>query len=447
MIGLQDDCDRASHAACCLGPHAAFAVRASHVLEKYTLHPTPDIMSQNELPAGENDDTIERVTGVDSHTENPLGGHTGTPRGDHIAEPLRSVHTSNLPEILERLGCSLMVSTYQAGRLVMLRSQDGVLNTHFRSFEKPMGLALSDNRLAVGAANSIWEFHNLPAVGEKLNAETESSSASQHDACFLPRVTHWTGDIQIHEMAWVGQGTEAELWFVNTRFSCLCKRSSLYNFQPVWRPSFINSFMPSDCCHLNGLGLREGKPKYVTALGETSVPRGWRENKKDGGILMDVETGDVITRGLSMPHSPRWYRGKLWVLESGRGGVGYIDSGTGKYVELIALPGFTRGLAFCGPLAFVGLSQVRETAVFGGVPIAEQQLEERTCGVWIVNLETAQTIAFVKFEDAVQEIFAVEIIPHRFPELVNEEKELLDGSFELPEDVLAGVPPEMRSHE
>ena len=397
-------------------------------------------MSQSELSAGENDDTIDSTSGPHANPDNE--------RGDHVVEPLRSVHTSNLPDILEHLGCSLMVSTYQAGRLVMLRSQDGVLNTHFRSFEKPMGIALSDNRLAVGASNSIWEFHNLPAVGEKLNAEMESSSSvSQHDACFLPRVTHWTGDIQIHEMAWVGQGTEAELWFVNTRFSCLCKRSGLYNFQPVWRPSFINSFMPGDCCHLNGLGLRDGVPKYVTALGETSVARGWRENKKDGGILMDVESGEVITRGLSMPHSPRWYRDRLWVLESGRGGLGYIDSETGKYVEVITLPGFTRGLAFCGPLAFVGLSQVRETAVFGGVPIAEQQLEERTCGVWIVNLETAQTIAFVKFEDAVQEIFAVEVIPHRFPELVNEEKELLDGSFELPDDVLAGVPPEMRSDE
>ena len=102
-------------------------------------------------------------------------------------------------------------------------------------------------------------------------------------------------------------------------------------------------------------------------------------------------------------------------------------------------------MAFCGPLAFVGLSQIRETAVFGGIPIAEKNLQERTCGVWVVNLETAETVAFVKFEDAVQEIFAVEIAPHRFPELINEEKDLLDGSFELPDDVLAGVPPEMRS--
>ena len=419
-------------------PHAYLVARAGIFIVHYTFNPTFAIMSQSELPAEESVNMSKSASGARTQID--------TERGGHAVEPLRSVHTSNLPEILEHLGCSLMVSTYQAGRLVMLRSQDGVLNTHFRSFEKPMGIALSDNRLAVGAANSIWEFHNLPAVGEKLNAETDAS-ASGHDACFLPRVTHWTGDIQIHEMAWVGQGTESELWFVNTRFSCLCKRSGLYNFQPVWRPSFINSYMPGDSCHLNGLGLRDGVPKYVTALGETSVARGWRENKKDGGILMDVESGEVLTRGLSMPHSPRWYRDRLWVLESGRGGLGYIDSGTGKYVELIVLPGFTRGLAFCGPLAFVGLSQVRETAVFGGVPIAEQQLNERTCGIWIVNLETAQTIAFVKFEDAVQEIFAVEVIPHRYPELVNEEKELLDGSFELPDDVLAGVPPEMRSGE
>ncbi|MDB4749972.1 TIGR03032 family protein [Rubripirellula sp.] len=390
--------------------------------------PTPIIMSSSEVPPTPSDESSVNKQGDD-----------GAP------EPLRSVHTSNLPEILEHLGCSLMVSTYQAGRLVMLRTQNGTLNTHFRSFDKPMGLALSDNRLAVGAANSIWEFHNLPAVGEKLNADSDPPVTTQHDACFLPRVTHWTGDIQIHEMAWVGQGTEAELWFVNTRFSCLCIRSGLYNFQPVWRPSFITDFIPGDCCHLNGLGLRQGVPRYVTALGETANARGWRENKKDGGILMDVESGDVITRGLSMPHSPRWYQDRLWVLESGHGGLGYIESETGKYVELIALPGFTRGLAFCGPLAFVGLSQVRETAVFGGVPIAEKQLDQRTCGVWVVNIETAKTVAFVKFEDAVQEIFAVEVVPHRFPELVNEQKDLLDGSFELPDDALDGVPPEMRS--
>lgn len=366
-------------------------------------------------------------------------------------EPLRSVHTSNLPEIFEQLGISVMVSTYQAGRLVMLRSQDGVLNTHFRSFDKPMGLAVSDNRLAVGAAMSIWEFHNLPAVCGKLNkpdSEDESAAASlpQHDACFLPRTTHWTGDIQIHEMAWVGRGNEAQLWFVNTLFSCLCVRSDTYNFAPVWRPPFINSYVPGDCCHLNGLGLRDGVPRYATALGEVDTPGGWRDNKKDGGILIDIESSEVILRGLSMPHSPRWYNGRLWILESGTGSFGFIDPGTGKYQSITQLDGFTRGLSFAGPLAFIGLSQVRESAVFGGVPIAERALEERICGVWVVNIETGQTVGFVKFEDAVQEIFAVEVLAGtRCPELVNEDRELLGGSFELPDDALADVPSELRA--
>ena len=372
-------------------------------------------------------------------------------------EPLRSLHTSNIPAILDHFGMSLLVSTYQAGRLVMFRSQGDVLNTHFRNFDKPMGLAVGDNRLAVGSGISIWEFHNIPAVGRKVDEKEagDSSESSEqervaeitrrHDACFLPRLTHWTGDIQIHEMAWVGQGNDAELWFVNTLFSCLCIRSDIHNFQPVWRPWFVSKYVPGDCCHLNGLGLRDGVPRYVTALGETDEPGKWRENKKDGGLLIDIQSNEIILRGLSMPHSPRWYQGRLWLLESGKGSFGYIDPATGRYESIIELPGFTRGLSFAGPFAFIGLSQVRESAVFGGVPIAERALEERVCGVWVVNIETGEQVGFVQFEDQVQEIFAVEVLPNRYPELVNEDRELLSGSFELPDEALSDVPEELRA--
>ena len=241
-------------------------------------------------------------------------------------------------------------------------------------------------------------------------------------------------------MAWVGAGNEAQLWCVNTLFSCLCTVSPIYSFTPLWRPPFVDQYVPGDCCHLNGLGLRDGRPRYVTALGETNRPGGWRENKRDGGLLIDVASNEIIARGLSMPHSPRWYADRLWLLESGRGGFGYIDQHDGTYHEVASLPGFTRGLSFVGPLAFVGLSQVRESAVFGGVPIAERALEERICGVWVIHIESGETIGFVKFEDAVQEIFAVEILPTRYPELINENRELLAGSFELPEEALRDVP-------
>jgi uncharacterized protein (TIGR03032 family) len=350
--------------------------------------------------------------------------------------PLRSVHTSNFSAILQELGVSVLVTTYQAGKLVMLRPDGERLNTHFRGFSKPMGLAVDGDRLAIGTSVEIWEYHNAPAVARCLEP------AGRHDACFLPRSSVCTGDVQIHEMAWArSRGDDPELWFVNTRFSCLCTRSPIHSFVPRWRPPFISALAPEDRCHLNGLCLAEGRPAFVTALGTTDTPGGWRANKKGGGVLMEVATGEVITRGLSMPHSPRWYDGRLWVLESGSGGFGYVDPATGKYEELAVLPGFTRGLDFCGPLAFIGLSQVRESAVFSGIAIAERPLAERCCGVWVVNIHTGQTIAFVKFEDAVQEIFAVQVLPGvRHPDVINDQPRLIADAFVVPDEALDLVP-------
>ena len=321
---------------------------------------------------------------------------------------------------------------------MILRAQGDVINTHFRSFDKPMGLAIRPGRLAIGSAHCIWEFHDLPAVGAKVKQEGEASTAI-HDACFLPRTTHWTGDVQVHEMAWVG-ADQSDLWFINTRFSCLCRRSETYSFEPVWRPWFVKQYEPTDVCHLNGLAVRDQQVRYVTALGQTNQAAGWRENKRDGGILIDVIANEIIAEGLSMPHSPRWYRDRLWLLESGTGSFGFIDSKSGKYESIVQLDGFTRGVSFAGPLAFVGLSQVRESAVFGGIPIAEKSLKERLCGVWVINIESGQTIGFVRFEDAVQEIFSVEVLHAHYPELVNEDRSLLAGSFELPDDTLQEVP-------
>jgi len=358
-----------------------------------------------------------------------------TPSDQATPAPLRSVHTSNFPGLLDQLGISLVVTTYQAGKVVLLRADGGLLNTHFRDLPAPMGVALRGNRLAIGGPWSIWEFHNVPAVARKIEP------VGRHDACFLPRLLHVTGNVQIHEMAWVGD----ELWFVNTRFSCLCTRDLEHSFVPRWRPPFITALAPQDRCHLNGLGLVDGQPRYVTALGLTDTPGGWRQNKKDGGVLLSLPDGEVVTRGLSMPHSPRWYDNRLWLLESGQGGLGAVDLPSGKYQAVAQVPGFTRGLDFHGPLAFVGLSQVRETAVFSGIPITEPS-RERNCGVWVVDLRSGQTIAFVRFEDQLQEIFGVQVLPGiRYPELLNDgQHEFVADSFVLPDDALRDALPELR---
>jgi uncharacterized protein (TIGR03032 family) len=358
-------------------------------------------------------------------TESPPAAGDGT-------EPLRAVHTANFPALLRRLGASLLVTTYQAGKLVMVRDEGDHLNAHFRSFPAPMGLALHGNRLAIGTSTQIWEFHDVPAVAAKLGP------APAHDACFLPRRCHVTGNVQVHEMAW-GEGDD--LWFVNTRFSCLCTLDPSCSFAPRWRPPFVTALEPTDRCHLNGLAMADGRPRYVTALGATDSAGGWRTDKARGGVLLDVPSGEVVASGLSMPHSPRLHAGRLWVCESGAGTLGIVDPKTGRYDPVAAVPGFTRGLDFAGGLAFVGLSQVRESAVFSGIPITERLAEsERTCGVCAVDLATGRPVGLLRFESAVQEVFAVQVLPGKqYPDLINDDPKLLENSFVLPDEALLDV--------
>ncbi len=369
--------------------------------------------------------------------ESPLNAETAA---SPLPQPLRSKHTSNFPALLEQLGISVLVTTYQAGKLVILRGDGDHVNTHFRDLPRPMGLAADATRLAVGTAREIRQYRNMTPVCRRLEPP------GRHDACFLARAAHVTGDIDVHEMAWAGD----ELWFVNTRFSCLCTLNGIHSFVPRWRPPFVTALAPDDRCHLNGLGLapdRNGQPtpRFATALAATDTPQGWREHKKDGGVLLEVPSGNVLARGLSMPHSPRWIRDRLWLLESGQGGLGWVDLAAGRYHSIAELPGFTRGLDVHGNLAFVGLSQVRESAVFSGIPIAERALAERNCGVWVVDLRTGQTVAFLRFEDAVQEVFAVQVLPGlRYPELGPEDPKLLADSYDLPSVALEDVPAALR---
>lgn len=348
-----------------------------------------------------------------------------------MALPFASQHTESFPDALRQLGVSVLVSTYQAGRLIILRAGEDALNTHFCSLERPMGVAAAGGRVAVGTGFQLIEYYDVPAVARKL------PDGVAHDACYLPRQIQITGDIDIHEMAY---GSDGELWLVNTRMSCLCTRDPAYSIRPRWRPPFISGYDLSDRCHLNGLALKDGQPAFVTALGRSDRPAGWRANKARGGLLMTVPEGRSIADDLSMPHSPRWHQDRLWVLESGAGTLAMVDPADGRRIVVAELPGFTRGLDFVGRYAFVGLSQVRETAVFAGLPLTER-VSERHCGVWIVDTETGATVAFVVFTGSVQEIFAVQVLPHRHPALLDLDDELLRISYALPDAALADVAP------
>jgi uncharacterized protein (TIGR03032 family) len=352
-----------------------------------------------------------------------------TPTSQEAPAEIRGVHSASFAPLLQQLGISLLVSTYQAGKLLLVRADGNGLNTLCRDFEAPMGLAATPDELMIGTRQHVWNYHTH-RIPRLLKPE------GRYDACYLPRLAYVTGDIQSHEMAWCGGDGRTvpptpELWIVNTRFSCLCTLNGTHSFLPRWFPPFITEQASDDRCHLNGLGVRDGQPRYVTCLAPSNTPAGWRADKARGGCLLDVPTGAVISRGLSMPHSPRWHLGRLWVLESGQGSLAVVDEQTGRWEPVAFLPGFTRGIDFYGQIAFIGLSQVRDSAIFSGLPLTDR-LEERICGVYAVDLASGQTLAFLQFQGAVREIFAVQVLPIPFPDLVCDDKTVIGNSFLLP---------------
>jgi uncharacterized protein (TIGR03032 family) len=313
---------------------------------------------------------------------------------------VRHEYSRALPGLLSQLGVSLLVSTYQAGKVVAVGVAQGELTLSYHNFERAMGLAIRPDSIAVGARAQIWFLQSARNLAARV------APAGRHDACFLTRTSHFTGEVQAHELCWAGD----ELWLVNTAFSCLCTLDGRNSFVPRWQPPFLSALAAEDRCHLNGMALVDGVPKYVTCLAETDTPQGWRPGKVTSGCLIDVASGQTVARGFAMPHSPRVHGGRVWMLHSGAGQLVLIDPGRGKAETVAELPGYTRGLALYDRFAFVGLSKIRETSTFGGMPIAERRPELK-CGVGVVDLSTGRLAAHLEFVTGVEEIFDVQVVP------------------------------------
>jgi uncharacterized protein (TIGR03032 family) len=340
---------------------------------------------------------------VEVEVTRPSAEAYAAPPGEKGAPPTREIrheYTHSLAPLLGQLGVSLLVSTYQAGKVASVGVAAGELALTYYNFERAMGLAVKHDGIAVAARAQIW----LLQAAHDLAARIEP--AGQHDACFLTRSSHFTGEIQAHELAWEGD----ELWLVNTAFSCLCTLDGRHSFVPRWRPPFLTALTADDRCHLNGLAVANGAPRYVTALAETDTPQGWRANRVHSGCLIDVASGETVARGFAMPRSPRVHRGRVWMLHSGAGQLVLVDPASGRAETVTELPGYTRGLAMYDRFAFVGLSKVRETSTFGGMPIAERRPELK-CGVGVVDLTSGRLVAHLEFVTGVEEIFDVQVLP------------------------------------
>lgn len=313
---------------------------------------------------------------------------------------LKITSSNHLAAWLLQEQISFAFTTYQTNRLFFVGvNADGRLAAHERLFDKPMGLYADGDRLYLSSRYQIWHFDNHLAPRELQG---------NCDRLYIPRTAHTTGDLNVHDVV---VDDAQNIIFVNTDFSCLATLSPDYSFAPLWQPPFISKLVAEDRCHLNGLAMKEGKPAYVTACSSTDTAAGWRNCRTDGGVVIDVANNEIVASGLSMPHSPRFYGGKLWLLNSGTGELGYIEGK--KFAPVAFCPGFMRGLAFWGDVVLVGLSKLR-ARTFSGL-ILEERLAKQglvpQCGLMVIDLKSGSLLHWLHLEGVVEELFDVVVLP------------------------------------
>jgi uncharacterized protein (TIGR03032 family) len=314
--------------------------------------------------------------------------------------------SAGLGQWLNEVRGSIALTTYQAGRLFLVGSKpDGGLRAHERRIEQCQGLWTDGDTLWLSSRAMLWRFANDLAAGE-----TTERGATRR---FVPREARVTGAIDVHDIAIGDTGGGTGPIFVATAWNCLATISEQASFRPLWRPPFVSALVAEDRCHLNGLAMDGARPAFVTAVSRSDVADGWRERRRDGGVVIDVASGEVVAGGLSMPHSPRLHDGRLWLLNSGTGEFGWIDTASGRFEPVAFCPGYARGLAFCGRRAVIGLSRPRNMT-FEGLAL-QDRLEakdtEPRCGLIVVDLDSGRTVEWLRFTDPIAELYDVAVLP------------------------------------
>lgn len=337
--------------------------------------------------------------------------------------PFACRYTPEFAELLAGLGVSLAISTYQAGKVLLVSSDGERLTQLPRSFPTPMGIAVEGSRMAIAAKDELVLLADDPRL-----AATYPRKPGHYDALYMPRSTHFCGPLAVHDLAWGRDG----LVGVCTLFSCLLAPDDRFSFRPLWRPPFVSSLAPEDRCHLNGLAMREGVPRFVTALGATDTVEGWREGKLAGGVLIDVGSGEIALSGLAMPHSPRVFGEKLWLLLAASGELVVADPEAGRREVVNRVPGFARGLARHEDYLFAGFSKLRPGRAFDDLPLARPGASR--CGVAAIHAPTGAIVGELEYINSCSEIYDVQVLPGvRRPGILGPESPFRRNGLSLPD--------------
>lgn len=374
---------------------------------------------QNDSGIQSNQDRPELDTGLDAVATGAPAPEQAEATAASTGQPAPQAHQSarDITKLKVEKSCSrglagwlaqhrlsLAITSYQTGRIYLVGSdQQGRVSFFERIFERAMGVVGNAQRIYLGGLYQLWRFENVLRPNEVIHG--------QFDKCYVPRNAQTIGDLDIHEL---GIRKDGRVVFVNTKYSCLAELSPTHSFKAIWKPKFISKLAPEDRCHLNGLAMVEGEPKYVTAVCKSDSVDGWRERRRDGGVVIDVQTDEIVCEGLSMPHSPRWHNGKLWLLNAGTGQLGWVDFEKKAFVPHAFVPGFARGLSIIGNVAAVGLSKPRNQR-FEGLQL-DDELKQRDaepwCGVQIISLANGDVLNWIRFDGDMGEIFDISFLPN-----------------------------------
>jgi uncharacterized protein (TIGR03032 family) len=342
--------------------------------------------------------------------------------------PFSYSYSPNIPELLLGLKCSLAISTYQTGKVVVFSAKnENELIQLPRTFRKPMGMALSGHKLAIATSDSVVVTANSPGLASKY-----PPNPNVYDALFVPRSSYYTGPLDLHDIHYTKHG----LVGVNTMFSCLINIGENYSFESIWKPPFISELKPEDRCHLNGLALDpiEKTPKYVTGLGTGDSQRSWKEGMLTGGVLLDIASGESVIEGLPVPHTPRIYNGELWMLLSATGELVKVNPENGTYDIITQLNGFVRGMDKIGDYLFIATSKLRpNSSLFKDAPIAQRSV---VCGISVVYLPTGQPCGSITYNTSVEELYDLVVLPNMIrPNILNLEKGVHQNSIVTEDEV------------
>ncbi len=314
--------------------------------------------------------------------------------------------------LLQKQKISLLISREYENILIMLTASKGKLTQSFFPLAHPSGIAVhpSAKQFYVASTrnpNRIVEFSRASSEHKRIE-----SPESKVEGKWMPsRVKFYPGATYLHDLAFMGE----DLYANSVGFNGVFKVNlSIPEQEPIlWCPPSLNNAgvadMSANYLQLNSIAAGKTlQESCFTASCEKpqSFRPGHKKFKVDGkGVVFDSSSGKVIAKGLTRPHSARWYNDKLWLCNSGYGEVGYVE---GERLKVVAkLPGWTRGLHFSKDILFVGISKILPGFEHYAPGITAGK---ELCAVYALSPHTGQILGDIVFPSGNQ-IFGIESLP------------------------------------